>query len=41
MYIKIRMPKSAAMHAHPLSREQFSLKIDVRDQTLWNFILEL
>ena len=26
---------------HPLSREHFSLKIDVRDQTIWNCILEL
>ena len=26
---------------HPPSREQFSLKIDVRDQTIWNCILEL
>ena len=26
---------------HPPSREHFSLKIDVRDQTIWNCILEL
>ena len=26
---------------HPLSREDFSLKIDVRDQTIWNCVLEL
>ena len=26
---------------HPLSREHFSLKIDVYDQTIWNCILEL
>ena len=26
---------------HPLSREHFSLKIVVRDQTIWNCILEL
>ena len=26
---------------HTLSREHFSLKIDVRDQTIWNCILEL
>ena len=26
---------------HPLSREHFSLKIDVRDHTIWNCILEL
>ena len=27
--------------SHPLSREHFSLKIDVRDQNIWNCILEL
>ena len=32
---KIREPR------HPPSREHFSLKIDVRDQTIWNCILEL
>ena len=26
---------------HPRSREHFSLKIDGRDQTIWNCILEL
>ena len=29
------------LRKHPLSREHFSLKIDVRDQTIWNCILEL
>ena len=32
---------STILITQPLSREHFSLKIDVRDQTIWNCILEL
>ena len=42
--LKINVAKLLGMFVlirHPPSSEHFSLKIDVRDQTIWNCILEL